>query len=158
MIDFTEQEFEEVRMKGEELYNSLEDVHCPYFNEKISFTPEGLDHLAFRSGSRYRSVKDQYMRFKLLHLVPEILKLSRTLQGIREVRKFERVRIHSRTENVLKLVKYYQFIAVLGRHRLMVIVKQIENGAKFFWSIIPFWGMNKETMSRMLFEGNPEND
>lgn len=105
-----------------------------------------------------RLEQDQYMRFKLLYLVPEILKLSHTLQGIFEIKKFERIRMHSRTETVLKLVKYYEFIAVIKRNRVKVVVKQIEDGHKFFWSIVPFWGMNRETMSRMLHDGMPEED
>ncbi|KKU67880.1 MAG: hypothetical protein UX89_C0011G0003 [Parcubacteria group bacterium GW2011_GWA2_47_16] len=98
------------------------------------------------------------MRFKLIHLAPEVLKASHTLQGILETKKFERVRTHSRTEDVLKAVNYYEFIAVIKRNRVRVVVKQIDGGEKFFWSLIPFWGMNKETMSRILHDGVPEED
>ena len=66
--------------------------------------------------------------------------------------------MHGRTETVMKPVKYYEFIAVVKRNRVRVIVKQIDNGHKFFWSIIPFWGMNKKTMSRLLHDGLPEED
>lgn len=59
---------------------------------------------------------------------------------------------------MLKHVTYYEFIAVIKRNRVKIIVKQIENGKKIFWSIIPFWGMNKDTATRMLHEGNPEED
>ena len=158
MIGFTEEEFELIKTKGEDLYKSLEDVYCPYFKERVAFNAEGLEHLVFKSRGRYRSNPDQFMRFKLLHLVPEILKLSRTVQGIREIKKFEQVRIHNRTETVLKEVMYYQFIAVLGRIRIMIVVKQIENMQKYFFSIIPFWRMNKETNSRIIHDGNPEED
>lgn len=34
----------------------------------------------------------------------------------------------------------------------------IDNGQKFFWSIVPFWGMNVETMRRILHDGMPEED
>lgn len=54
------------------------------------------------------------------------------------MKKFEHVRMHSRTQSVLKLVTYYEFIALIKRDRVKVIVKQIENGQRFFWSIIPF--------------------
>ncbi|MFA6918090.1 MAG: hypothetical protein WC285_04665 [Candidatus Gracilibacteria bacterium] len=158
MINFTEEQFREVKEKGEKLYKSLREVYCPYFREKVSFGAGGLEHLKFKNRKKVRFEKDQYMRFKLLHLGPEILKLSHTLQGILETKKFERIRMHSRTEMVLKLVRYYEFIAVLKRNRVRVIVKQIENGQKFFWSIIPFWEMNRETMTRILHGGVPEED
>jgi hypothetical protein len=130
----------------------------PHFKEKVFFNAKGLDHLKFKDREKTRLIQDQYMRFKLLYLVPDILKLSRTLQGLRMEKRFERTRIHSRTENILKSVTYYKFIAVVGRNQIRIIVKQIENGQKFFWSIIPFWGMNPETMDRILYAGNPEED
>jgi hypothetical protein len=98
------------------------------------------------------------MRFKLLSVVPEILKLSYTLQGISETKKFERIRIHNRTDNILKSVNYYEFIAVMKRNRIRIIIKQIDGGQKFFWSLIPFWKMNEETMGRILHDGIPEED
>lgn len=153
-------DFEAVKNKGEELYKQAKEVYCPYFKEKISFNTQGLEHLIFRGRERVRSPEDQYMGFKLLHLAPEILKMSHTLQGIWETKKFERVRMHSRTENVLKLVNYYEFVAVVKRNRVKVIVKQVESGEKFFWSLIPFWRMKRtdEVLTRLLHDGNPEED
>lgn len=158
MIEFTEEEFSKVKSRAEELYKNLDKVHCPYFGEKVSFGAQGLEHLKFKRRERARSDKDQYMRFKLLYLAPEILKLSHTLQGVLETKKFERIRMNSRTDSVLKLVVYYEFIAVIKRNRVRIIVKQIDNGQKFFWSIVPFWGMNTETISRILHDGAPEED
>ncbi len=158
MLKFSDEQFREIKEKGEALYKSLLEVHCPYFKEKISFGSHGLEHLKFKRREKARSEQDQYMRFKLLSLVPEILRCSHTLQGILETNKFERIRMHGRTETVMKPVKYYEFIAVVKRNRVRVIVKQIDNGHKFFWSIIPFWGMNKKTMSRLLHDGLPEED
>ncbi len=158
MIEFTEQQFKEVKEKGEEFYKSLGEVVCPFLKEKVSFGAQGLEHLKFKRRGKARLEKDQYMRFKLLHLAPEILKSSHTLQGILETKKLERIRMNSRTDTVLKPVTYYEFIAVLNRNRVRVIVKQIDHGQKFFWSIVPFWGMNIETMRRILHEGMPEED
>ncbi len=158
MIEFTAQQFKEVKEKGEELYKSLGEVFCPYLKEKVSFGAQGLEHLKFKRREKARLEKDQYMRFKLLHLAPEILKSSHTVQGLLETKRLERIRTNSRTDTVLKPVTYYEFIAVLKRNRVRIIVKQIENGQKFFWSIVPFWGMNIETMRRILHDGVPEED
>ena len=151
-------DFEEVKAKGEELYKSFTETYCSYFKEKVLFNARGLEHLKFKSFKKTRTEKDQYMRFKLLHLVPEILRLSRTVQGIFETKKFEKVRIHGRTETVFKLVHFYEFIAVMERDRVKVIIKQIGEGEKFFWSLIPSWGMNQTTRTRLLYEGDPEQD
>ena len=80
------------------------------------------------------------------------------MQGVLETKKFERVRVHSRTDTVLKPVNYYEFIAVIKRNRVKVIVKQIENGQKFFWSIIPFWKYDDKKKERKMCYGNPEED
>lgn len=155
---FNSEEAEEVVRRGEEKYKKFAPEYCPYFKEKVHFNSQGLEHLKFKNRERPRSLKDQHMRFKLLHLAPEVIKESRTLQGILETKKFERVRVHGRTDTVLKVVIFYEFIAVIKRNRIKVIVKEIDKGEKFFWSLIPFWGMNEQTMQRILHEGNPAED
>jgi hypothetical protein len=155
-IDYSD--FEYTKVKAEEFYKTLSKIYCPYFQGEVSFNSKGLEHLKFINRSKSRGYKDQYMRFKLLHLAPEILKLSRTLQGMLETKRFEKIKIHSRVDTILKPVNYYEFIALIKRNRVKIIVKQIYGGEKFFWSIIPFWGMNQETMSRIFHAGIPEED
>jgi hypothetical protein len=92
------------------------------------------------------------MRFKLIFLAPDILKLSRTVQGVSEVNRFEEVYIHGRKEKVLCLVRYYEFIAVIKTYRVKVVVKQIGEGPKFFFSIIPSWKPGKEAGTRLLHD------
>lgn len=150
--------FEEVRIKAEDLYKTLEAVYCPYFEEKVSFSAQGLEHLKFKRPRVARIQQDQYMRLKLLHVAPVVLKTSSTLQGIWETKNFERTRIHSRTDIILKIVTYYEFVAVIEKIRVKVIVKQIDSGEKFFWSIIPYWGIDKNTKMRKLYSGYPEED
>lgn len=150
--------FDEVAAKSEALYRGFESIHCPYLNDVVHFNTNGLEHLKFKRRGKARSRHDQYMRFKLLYLVPEVLRFSRTLQGIWETKHFERIRMHSRTESILKHVTFYEFIAILERKRIKVIVKQVENGEWFFWSIIPFWGVDKERGKRKLYAGNPAED
>lgn len=152
------EDFEAIRQKAEILYKTYNYTYCPFFKERIAFNALGLEHIKFKRRDKARVEQDQYMRFKLLHLVPDILSTSHTLQGKLEMKKFEQVRMHNRTESVLKFVTYYEFIALIKRDRLKIIVKQIENGQKFFWSIIPFWGMNTNTKSRLFHEGIPEED
>jgi hypothetical protein len=158
MIEYTKEQFEELKLKGEEFYKSVGEIYCPYLKEKVSFNAHGLEHLKFIARDKARLEQDQYMRFKLLNFAPEILRSSGTVQGILETKKIERIRVNSRTDLALKPVTYYEFMAVIKRNRIKIIIKQIDNGQKFFWSIIPFWGMDHETMSRILHEGLPEED
>jgi hypothetical protein len=157
-MDIDPKDFEEIKIKGEIFYKTLSGVYCPFFNEKLYFNSQGLQHLKFKQRGVVRMEQDQYMRFKLLHLAPEILRVSHTVQGKFQTQKFEQVRIHSRTDTVLRFVVYYEFIALVKRDRVKIIVKQIGTGEKFFWSIIPFWRMDKKTNSRVFHEGFPEED
>ena len=118
MLQFTEQQFKEIKEKGEELYKSLEEIYCPYFKEKIAFNSQGLEHLKYKQRDKSRHDKDQYMRFKLMYLAPEVLKISNSVQGILETKKFEYIKSHSRVDRILKEVTYYEFIAVIKRNRV----------------------------------------
>ena len=58
----------------------------------------------------------------------------------------------------MKEVTYYEFIAVVNTVRVKVIIKEVLGGEKHFWSVIPFWGIDKVTSKRILHSGDPEND
>jgi len=61
-------------------------------------------------------------------------------------------------EKVAFEVKFYEFIAVLDNVRVKVVIKEVSGGQKHFWSVIPFWGIDKITSKRILHSGDPEND
>jgi hypothetical protein len=153
-----EQKFNEQKERAENLYKSIGEIFCPYFRETISFTAKGLEHLKFKSKHQSRLIEDQFVRFKLLHLAPEVIKLSKTIQGIAHTKSFEEIRSNNRTETLLKPVSYYEFIAILENKRVRIVVKQIENGPKYFWSIIPSWKMNKEKGERQMHSQNLESE
>lgn len=153
-----EEDFQRVRDEAEAFYGTIVEVYCPYLKEKIAFNVKGLKHLKFISDRQARPRKDQYSRLKLVRLAPEILKQSHTLQGVWEIKRFESQKTNSRWEYVAKEVTYYEFIAVVDTVRAKVIVKQVLGGEKHFWSVIPFWGIDKTTSRRVLHSGNPEDD
>lgn len=153
-----EEDFERVRTDAEEFYASIGEVRCPYFGSDIAFNAKGLRHLKFKADEQARSHKDQYSRLKLIRFAPDVLKLSKTVQGIWQVKRFEEQKTNSRWECALKDVTYYEFIAVLDSVRVKVIVKEVVGGEKHFWSVIPFWGVDKNTSRRILYSGNPEHD
>ena len=152
-------DFESVKRKAEQLYATFVSVACPYFGrEPVAFNAKGIRHLKFKTDQKARPRQDQYARFKLLHLAPEVLRLSRTVQGIWRTKQFELQKTHSRWERVLKDVCFYEFVAVLDNVRMKVIVKEVAGGEKHFWSIIPFWKVHAVTFKRVLHSGDPERD
>jgi|SRR3989338_7253445 len=157
-MGISNKKFNKIKGKAEEFYKSIGQVYCPYFKEEVSFNSKGLDHLKMRGWNRSRARKDQYMRLRLIHLAPKVIRLSNTLQGISEIREFVRKKINNRWEKVLTNVVYYEYIAILEGIRIRIVVKTVLGGQKIFWSIIPYWRMDRQRNKRLLTEGRPETD
>ena len=149
--------FEKAKVYAEEYYSKIGEIYCPYFQEKIAFNAMGLEHLKFKGRNRARSPLDQYVRLRLISLASEIISKSHTLQGLLERKNFEREKTQGKWQSTLRQISYYEFVAVIKRTRVRVIVKQVEAGRKYFWSIIPFWKMDS-IGNRKLHNGNPEED
>ncbi len=161
-MEFSVEKFNQVKCDAEEFYSKIGKVWCPYFGGDIHFNTKGLDHLVFKEWNKTRTITDQYARFRHLKLAPEVIRQSKTLQGIWATQKFEKIKRNTGWVKILKLTTYYEFIAVMDSHgskiRVKVIVKQVDGGEKFFLSIIPFWGVDKNTGDRIMHGGNPEHD
>jgi len=154
----TQEEFQKFKDSFEKDYKNIGQIKCPYFNEDITFNAKGLEHLKFLRKNHARITDEQIIRIRLFPLVPEILKLTRTIQGITHTKHFEVVRTNQRNEIIALPVVYYEFIAIIKDKRVRVIIKQIYNGPKFFWSVIPFWKVDKNSGRRRMSYGNPETD
>ena len=152
------EKFKKIKSKAESYYKLIGQVYCPYFKEKVNFNVKGLNHIKLKSWAKARSRADQYMRLKLINLAPELVEKTHTLQGYSEAKEFEHKKINSRWENTLTTVYYYEFVAVINSVRIKIIIKQLFGGEKYFWSIIPFWRMNKDGTKRVLFDGKPSED
>ena len=72
-------DFEKIKTGAENFYQSVGEIFCPYFQEKIPFNVKGLKHLKFKADQQARANQDQYARLKLLRLAPEVLKKSHTV-------------------------------------------------------------------------------
>jgi len=155
-MEIEKNKFKETKNKAEKYYKNIGDIYCPYFQSRIAFNAKGLEHIKFKGRRKARSTKDQYVRFRLILLAPQIIEKSHTLQGLSETKHFEYEKINSRWDKVLKPVTYYEFIAVVKTVRIRIIVKQVKGGPKIFWSIIPFWKMNED--KRIIHSGKPETD
>lgn len=152
----TDRKFEDVKARGELLYSTIKEVFCPYFQERIFFNSKGLGHLKFISHDRARLLSDQYMRFRLLYLAPKILGMTRTLQGLSRLQTFEHIRLHSRIETKLVPTIMYEFVAIMDDFRVRIIVKQVDGGEKYFWSIIPYWTVDPRDKTRQFYLGDTD--
>lgn len=157
-FNFCEEDFSKIKEEAENFYIKIDRVYCPYFKDKIIFNAKGLRHLKFKSDKQARSRADQYVRLKLIYLAPEILKNSCTLQGVWKTKLFQSQKTNSRWEHAMKDIIFYEFIAVIKNIRSKVIIKEVIGGEKYFWSIIPFWRIDKNNSKRIFHDGNPEFD
>jgi hypothetical protein len=153
-----EEHFLKVKQEAEEKYKKLQPVYCPYLKDKVHFDTTGLDHIKFKEWNKTRIRTDQYIRLKLLYLVPEIIAKSHTVQGFSDDKGWVRRKRHGKWEKILMNINYWEFVAVIGKVRIKVIVKQVEGGQKHFRSIIPFWKMDKEKNIRKLYDSDIKND
>lgn len=132
--------YEKIKENARNFYKKLGRIRCPAFNnEYVYFTSEGFNHLVYKNERRERNKNDQITKFKLLPKVKQIIEISTTFQeydeGLIEVK---RKKYKKRIDETM-IVKYWGFVAIIKGFRIKVIVRQIGNGQKHFWSVIPGW-------------------
>ena len=83
------------------------------------------------------------------------------MQEFDERRMLVRQKINSRWESRARVVRYYVFVAIINNARIKVIVKEIEGGAAFFYSLYPSWRVEKNEdgkKRKIFYSGNLESD
>ena len=163
IMQTNEQKFDQVRKGAEEYYEKVGKVRCSYFNDFVHFNSEGFQHLLFKSWNRTRTRPKQYARLRLLSFAPEIIARSHTLQEYMEQRNLVRQKINSRWEQRLKLIRCYAFVAVIldKQLRIKIIVKEVEGGAKCFYSLYPSWRIAADVRGnkrKVFFAGDLETE
>ncbi len=156
-----EEKFTKCREDAEKYYKMLTTVWCPYLQDSVHFNAEGFEHLLFKSWNKNRTQIEQYTRLRLLRFAPEIISKSHTLQEYDERSILVRQKINSRWERRMKNVQYHIFVAIIKSMRLKIVVKEIEGGNKFFYSLYPSWRIEEHTngnKKKVFYSGNPEED
>jgi len=162
-MEIDDKKFDQAKNEAKRCYEGLGQVKCPYLKEAVHFNSEGFEHLLNKSWNRGRSKVEQYTRCRLLPKVVEIIRKSHTVQEYDERKIFVRQKINSRWEQRLKSVEYFVFIALLVEHkiRFKIIIKQIEGGQPFFWSVYPSWREEREengNKKKVFYSGNLDED
>lgn len=161
-MEIDNEKFKQIRKKAEQDYKKIGKIKCPYFNSDVHFDTKGFRHLLFKSWNKTRTRTEQYTRLRLLPLASEIISKSHTLQEYDERKLFVRQKINSRWEKKLKIVRYYIFVAIIKKKvRIKIIIKEIEGGTKFFYSLYPSWKIikgNDSKQRKVFYSGDPETD
>jgi hypothetical protein len=160
-MEIEDKKFDIARQKAEEEYGKIGKVFCPYLGSDVNFNTEGFQHLLFKDWNRTRTRIEQYVRLRLLKLAPQVISKSHTMQEFDERKMFVRQKINSRWESRMKNVRYYVFIAIINQARIKVVVKEIDGGARFFYSLYPSWKVEKlidGTRRKKFYSGDLEHD
>jgi hypothetical protein len=154
-------QYEKLRQDAVKFYAGIGRVHAPAFGEVIHFPSEGFNHIIFKTARSERERPSQIMRFKLLPLAVELVKLSTTYQEFEETIKEFTVKARKKKVKKTKRVRYWGIIAIIRGRKIKVILRKIgDNGTLHFWSIVPSWVTNKRRDARFFstMKGNPEED
>lgn len=102
-------------------------VHCPAFSEEIIFNAKGINHLIYKSN---RSRREKARIITNIKLLPRAIYLLHRATFWQEENSYRR-------DNTV--YGFWAFEAVVDDRRIKVIVRQVGNGKKHFWSVIPAW-------------------
>jgi len=153
----------QIRIKACNFYKQINKIRCPALNYQfVHFSSEGFKHLIYKGkGKRKeRSKQDQIARFKLLPRARELVKITTTFQEYDESvttikkKRFKKVVQESAT------IRYWGLIAIIRNVKIKVIIREVGNGKKHFWSVIPAWRTSYERDIKILSmsKGDMEND
>ncbi|TSC55463.1 MAG: Uncharacterized protein Greene071421_275 [Parcubacteria group bacterium Greene0714_21] len=132
--------YEKLREDARNFYKTLGFVRCPALNnEVVHFDAEGFNHLVYKGKRRERNRNDQITKFKLLPKTKTVIEISTTYQEYDESLIEVAKQRFKKTVQETSTVRYWGFVAIIQNFRIKVIVRQIGNGQKHFWSVIPAW-------------------
>ena len=118
--------------KIKKIFDKTEKVKCPAFdNEEINFNAKGINHLLFKGD---RSQRDSKRIETHIRLLPSAIYLLQNATFWQEESTYEKGE---------RIYKYWAFEAVVKDRRIKVIVRQVGNSKKHFWSVIPAWRRDK---------------
>lgn len=152
-----------IREKADIFYHGINHIRCPALNNDIiNFSAEGFRHLMYKGQKRIqeRDRDVQIMKFKLLPRAKMILEVATTFQEYQENLVEIKKKKHKRVIFENTIARYWGFVAIIRDRRVKVIVKQIGNGQKQFWSVIPAWSKSyyKDIKIISMSKGDPTED
>jgi hypothetical protein len=135
-----EKNYESTKKAAQELYATFRSVSCPALGgEAVHFTSEGFNHLVYKSAKKPRDPRVQIMKFELLEKAKFIIEISTTFQEYDESIEYRTVEKYGKRVQENALVRCWGLIAIIKKFRVKVVIRQIGNGKKEFFSVIPAW-------------------
>ncbi|MBM3257603.1 MAG: hypothetical protein FJY98_04825 [Candidatus Liptonbacteria bacterium] len=125
--------YESLKESAQKFYSQIGGIFSPALNELIRFTSEGFNHLIFKRARSEREKTSQILRFKLLPLAANLIKLSTTYQEFEETLQEFEVKTFKKRAAKTKSVKYWGIIAIIDGRKIKVIIRKVgDNGIAHF--------------------------
>jgi hypothetical protein len=131
--------FNSIKKNADNFYKKIGKVYCPALSDLVYFNSKGFNHLMFKNKSQ-RTQKEQAIKFKSLAIGKEIISISTTYQEYDECLQEMQIKCFKKKINKTLLVKYWGLVAIIRNFRVKAIIRQVSNGKKHFWSVMPTWG------------------
>ncbi|MCX6791138.1 MAG: hypothetical protein NTV62_03030 [Candidatus Gribaldobacteria bacterium] len=130
--------YQQIKETAEKFYKEIGRLFCPVFNEPVIFNSEGFNHLIYKKGGE-RAKGDQITKLKLLSLAKEIVRVTTTYQEYDEGLVYTQKKKFKKKVNESTSVKYWGLVAIIKNCRVKVVIRQVGNSQKYFYSVIPAW-------------------
>ena len=134
--------------QAKEIYESRNEIHCPYFSATITLNADGFNHLLHKPNRQPRNVNEQKLKLRLLKKGIAIIKKAGTLQEYRL--RIEKVGKPARDGfTKMKNIEYWAFHDIVGvekRFLMRVVLRRVGDGKVTFWSVMPHGKINKQKL------------
>lgn len=110
------------------IFDQHKEIDCPAFpHEKIHCNAKGINHLIYKGN---RSRREESRILTNIWLLPRAMMVLKLMAFTQEETTYTKDGI---------AYQFWTFEAVVEERRIKVIVRQVGNGKKHFWSVIPAW-------------------
>lgn len=110
------------------IFEETKIIICPTFpEEKVHLNAKGINHLLYKGN---RSRRDRSRIETNLRLLPRAIRVLQLMPLAQEETSYTKSG---------EIYRFWTFEAVIEGRRIKVIVRQVGNGNKHFWSVIPAW-------------------
>lgn len=128
--------YEKSKNKAKKIYSQIGRIECPALsNDSILFSRVGFNHL-IRKGRIPRTRNEQKRRFVLIPYIEKIIKNPEAKIIYREKTIKYKANRHGEKIVIESQAKFWAFIENIESCRVKVIVRQLGDGHKHFFSVI----------------------
>jgi hypothetical protein len=120
--------------KAKSYYLKIGNIFCPALNDDITFNSVGFRHLLRKQGKR-RLKNEQQRRFSLLPYAECMLTDPKAIFISTNKTIIQQITWHGRKIKTVSSAQFWNTKTTRDGHTVTILVRQINNGKKHFFSI-----------------------